>query len=554
MSSTTPPATPPSGATYPDAVESDGNLLAALDIGTNSVRMSLVRLDPAVGTWSLVSQHKETVRLGQGEFAENRLSDEAIARGVLVLSKFAEIARGRGASEIVAIATAAMREAQNRDEFIERARDWAGVEVQVVSGVEEARLIYLGVISGLELGKRRGLFIDIGGGSTELIVGTQQQHYVLESLKLGAIRLGNRFLTGMDGAVPHALYETMRQYARGVATHAYRKIEHAGFDVAVASSGTAMNLAAVAARRAGQDPATFSNYTLKAEELREVAAMLCGLTLEERRRVPGLNPERADIIVSGAAVLHTLADDLKIDGFLISDRSLREGVLVDALIRRLKASGHISRTRLPHEAGVRRRSVDRLARINADEKRHARHVAHLTLRLFDQAGKQGLHDFGAHDRELLEYASLLHDIGVFVSHSGHHRHSYYLIRNAEMAGFTDEEIEVVANLAYFHRKSPPKKRHAHFQELPARAQQFVRQASALLRLAEGLDRSHLGLVRDVTLDYDAGARAATLTLHSDADPRLEVWYVGNEKAVLEEAFGVTFTVRAANVPEAPAAV
>jgi Exopolyphosphatase len=510
--------------------------------------MSLVRLDAASGTWQLVSQHKETVRLGQDEFAANRLSDEAMTRGVFVLSRFADIARGRGAREIVAIATAALREAQNREEFIERARTRADVEVQVVPGVEEARLIYLGVVSGLELGARKGLFIDIGGGSTELIVGTQREHLVLESLKLGAIRLGNRFLTGMDGIIPHALYETMRQYTRGVATHAYRKIEQAGFDVAVASSGTAMNLAAVAARRAGQDPATFSNYTLKTSDLREVAEMLCGLTLEERRKVPGLNPERADIIVAGAAVLHTLADDLKIDGFLISDRSLREGVLVDALLRRLGDSRPAATVAagLPHEAGVRSRSVDRLARLNADEKRHTQHVVRLTLSLFDQARERGLHDYNAQDRELLEYAATLHDIGVFVSHGGHHRHSYYLIRHAEMAGFTDEEIEVMANLAYFHRKSAPKKRHAHFQALPARAQSFVRQASSLLRIAEGLDRSHLGLVRAVTLDYDPAARHATLTLHSDGDPRLEVWYVSSEKAAFEEAFGITLEVRAAD--------
>jgi exopolyphosphatase/guanosine-5'-triphosphate,3'-diphosphate pyrophosphatase len=264
--------------------------LAALDIGTNSVRMSLVRLDEEHQTWDVLSQHKETVRLGQDEFAHNKLSDDAIERGVLVLKKFAEVARGRGAGEIVAIATAALREAENRAAFIERARAEADIEVQVVSGVEEARLIYLGVASGLELGSKKALFIDIGGGSTELILGTQTEHLLLESLKLGAIRLGGRFLTGVTGPVPSSLYDTMRQYVRAVAAHALRRVRAEGFDVVVASSGTAMNLAQAAARRGGQDLPTVNNYRLKTSDLASVAEALRKLSLDERRRFPGINP------------------------------------------------------------------------------------------------------------------------------------------------------------------------------------------------------------------------------------------------------------------------
>jgi exopolyphosphatase/guanosine-5'-triphosphate,3'-diphosphate pyrophosphatase len=525
----------------------DPTLLAAMDIGTNSIRMSLVRLNLSTGHWNVLSQHKETVRLGQGEFSapgehrQNQLSEDAIARGVLVLQKFAEIARGRGAGEIVAIATAALREADNRDAFIERAASDAGIDVRVVPGVEEARLIYLGVASGVELGEKRGLFIDIGGGSTELIIGTQSEHHLLDSLKLGAIRVGNRFLQGVTGPIPVSLYAAMQQQVRVVSTHAVRRIRALGFELAIASSGTAQNLASVAVRRAGQDPASLRNYTLSARDLREVAEMLCKLTLEERRRVPGLNPERADIIISGAAVLQTLTEDLGIDGLQIADRSLREGIIVDALLRRQGASSG-------YEAGVRRRSIESLMRVLPGEEAHARHVAKLTLRLFEQAKAIGLHEYGPPQRELLEYAALLHDIGVFVSHTGHHRHSYYLIRHSELAGFTDEEIEVMANLAYFHRKSSPKKRHAHYQGLDRDDQQLVRRLSALLRLAEGLDRSHLGLVRDVDLRItEQGThRLLRLTAHTDSDPQLELWYVGNEKAAVEEAFGLPLEIVAAS--------
>jgi exopolyphosphatase/guanosine-5'-triphosphate,3'-diphosphate pyrophosphatase len=529
-----------------DTSKTDPTLLAAMDIGTNSVRMSMVRLDLKTGNWSVLSQHKETVRLGQGEFAapgehrQNELSEDAISRGVLVIQKFAEIARGRGAGEIVAIATAALREAENRDVFIDRAADLAGVEVRVVPGVEEARLIYLGVASGVEIGEKRGLFIDIGGGSTELIVGTQSEHLLLDSLKLGAIRVGNRFLQGVTGPIPASLYAAMQQQVRVVSTHAVRRIRALGFDFAIASSGTAQNLASVAVRRAGQDPASLRNYTLSARDLREVAEMLCKLTLEERRRVPGLNPERADIIISGAAVLQTLTEDLGIEGLQIADRSLREGVIVDAMLRRQGANSG-------YEAGVRRRSIESLMRVLSGEEAHARHVAKLTLRLFEQAKKIGLHDYGTPERELLEYAALLHDIGIFVSHTGHHRHSYYLIRHSDLAGFTDEEIEVIANLAYFHRKSPPKKRHLHFQGLGNDEQLMVRRLAALLRLAEGLDRSHLGLVTnvDLSIQEQGNQRSLQLTAYSESDPQLELWYVGNEKAAVEEAFGLPLEIVAA---------
>ncbi len=537
---------PPRSRTRP----TNDNILAALDIGTNSMRMVLVRLHPATGTWDTLSVHKETVRLGQGEFGddESHLTPEAIERGVLVLKQFAQVARGRNAGEIVAIGTAALREAANRDEFLARARDELGIEVQVVPGVEEARLIYLGVASAIEIGASKALFVDIGGGSTELIVGSQNEHFFLDSLKLGAIRLGNRFLTGIEEPVSPALFAEMQHYVQGVATHALRRIERVGYDLAIASSGTAQNLARVTAIRLGQDPNALRNYELKIADLRQTVEFLCGLTLEERRKVPGLNPERADIIVSGAAVLLTLADELRLSEFIIAERSLREGVLVDAILRRLARAGEQSPDTLAFESGIRRRSVDRLSRLNPDEEKHGRHVAFLALRLFDEARELGLHDYGAEERELLEHAAHLHDVGVWVSHAGHHRHSYYLIRHSDdMAGFTDEEIEMIANMAYFHRKSFPKKRHAQFNLLTPPNQAKVRHCAVFLRLAEGLDRSHLGMVRDVTLALDVETRTATLTLHPvpGSDAHLENWYVSSDTSAWEEAFGSSLAVRVA---------
>ncbi len=512
----------------------DPQILAALDIGSNSVRLSVVRLDEVAQNWTTLAQYKETVRLGQNEFGRHLLTEDAMQRGILALKTFTEIAQGYNAAEVVAIGTAALREAENREVFLERASRESGVMVRVVSGVEEARLIYLGVVSGLEMGERTGLFVDIGGGSTELIVGTQTEHRMLDSLKLGAIRVANQFLQGVTGQISPALFADMQQHVRLVAVHALRHIRELGFDIAIGSSGTATNLAKIAMMRAGLDVAYVSEFILQTEELGTIARMLCRMTQEERRNVPGLNPERADIIVAGAAVLLTLAEETGVTGFRIADRSLREGVIVDALLRRAGEKAGF-------EAGARRRSVERLARLMEGELPHARHVVFLTLRMFDELKRLGLHEYGPYERELLEFAALLHDIGIFVARSAHHRHSHYIIRHAEMAGFTDEEVQIIANLAYFHRKSPPRKRHQHFQALPREYQRMVRRLSILLRLAEGLDRSHLARVNDLT--FVVNGRQATLLLQTDGDPRLEVGYVAEVAALFQEEFGLALEVK-----------
>jgi len=518
------------------------NVLAAIDIGTNSARLSVVRLDPATSSWETLMQEKITIRLGENEFTTHRISEEAIGRGVLALQKLVEIAKRYHAGEIIAIATAALREAENREEFLAATQAWAGVEVRIVPGVEEARLIYLGVLSGIELGQRKGLFIDIGGGSTELIVGTQTRHLLLDSLKVGAIRMSNLYLEGITEPIPTALVEKIRMQVQRIAAHAIRDIRAEGFDVAYASSGTAMNLAQVAARMKSEDVATIRNYSLMITDLKAALEMLRRMTLEERRKVPGLNPERADIIVGGGTILLTVAEELNIDRFIIADRSLREGILVDALLRRVQPTDSSEGVGIgqQYEAGVRRRSIEGLARLMDREKDHARHVTELTLSLFDQAKYLGLHDYGAHERELLEYAALLHDVGIFISRSGHHRHSFYLIRHSELAGFTDEEIQIMANLAYFHRKSPPKARHPHFQSLSRDNQKMVRRLSILLRLAEGMDRSHLALITEARLIVRG--KRAELTMISSGDPNLEQWYVSDETSMFEEAFGLPLTV------------
>ncbi|HLH80420.1 MAG TPA: Ppx/GppA phosphatase family protein [Chthonomonas sp.] len=535
------------------------HVFAAIDIGTNSIRLAVVRIEDDNHITTL-AQHREMVRLGEGEFATHRMTPEAIDRGALVCARFADVARGFGADEIVAFATAAVREAENREEFIERVRREAGIEVRVISGPEEARLIWLGVSSGIELGSKRALLIDIGGGSTEVIVGTSEGHEVLESMKLGAIRLSNLFFDTPDPVSPE-LFAKVQAHVRAVANPVARRVQQAGFDLVLGSAGTINCLGQVVANYTGNVEASQKltsssslrgGITFRTADLREVVKLLCRLPLEERRQVPGMDPARADIILGGAAILLTFLEQVEAERITTSERGLREGILVDHLLRQ-------EGTREQFQTlSVRRRSILQLARACNYEADHAHHTAFLALRLFDELRRLGEHSYGNTSRELLEYAAILHDIGTFLSHSNHQRHAYYIIRNSDLLGFDDTEIDIIANVALYHRKGIPKKKHPNMADLNREERRRVRVLAALLRVAEGLDRSHLGLVRDIRLRREESPRRFVLTLISDAECELEVWGVQNNSDLFEYVFKAPLVAEVAHpnslalAPSAPA--
>ncbi len=504
------------------------NVLAFMDIGTNSVRLLIGRINPN-GTFATLMQQKETVRLGEGEFSQQRLRPRAMQRAVFVCSRFAAMARSWGAREIIAVATAATREARNRRQFVKRLQEDADIEVHVVSGKEEARLIHLGVSSGMNLGRRQALFIDIGGGSTEVIVGDQHQYRYLDTLKLGAIRLATQFFKpDFKGAVQRSRYKEIQRYVRNAAIHVLQNISRYDLDVAVGSSGTIMNLAAVAARRTGGRDARKADR-LRRDDLDEVVEMLCSLSLTERRKVSGLNADRADIIIPGAAIIHTFMHDLDLDEIQVSDRGLREGLPLDHLARGEHA-------RLLQTMNFRERSVLQLGHACDFDEPHARNVARLALALFDTAKDSGLHDLGNWPRDLLEYAALLHDIGVFLSFGDHEVHSAYFIHHAELLGFDDREIDIIAAATMFHRRSMPRKKHPALVGLDPASQHIVRVLSVLLRLAETLDRTHMGLVHDVSLRRE-GKDQAVLAIHCRQDCQLEMWGLQNHRKIFKRIFG-----------------
>jgi exopolyphosphatase/guanosine-5'-triphosphate,3'-diphosphate pyrophosphatase len=500
-----------------------GHVVAFLDLGTNSLRMLVVRINPNF-SYTVISQEKEAVRLGEGEFADQTLRREAIDRAVLVAKKFTDLAKTYGADEIIAVATSAAREATNQNVLLDRMRSEAGLELGVISGMEEARLVYLGVASGIDLSGRTALFIDIGGGSTELVLGDQANYSHLDSFKLGAIRLTNMFVPdGNTGPIEDAVYSKMKRHVRGLTIHTVQAVGGRKFDLVIGSSGTIVNLAEMAARNFDGKPGT-----LRLAQLKKLTALLRSLPLKERRQVPGMNPERADIILGGAAILETLMEELGIESLSICDRGVQNGMLIDYLS---KVEGYPN----AGEMSVREASVLQLGRSCNFDERHAETVVRLALQLFDSAKVIGLHDLGNKERELLKYAAYLHDVGDFISFTNHHAHSYYIVRNADLLGFAEWEIAVMANLVRYHRKRPPRRKDPEMAGLDERQRRMVITLSMFLRLAETLDRSHADLVKEI--DLKKGEKGEiVLGVVTEADPSLEVWGAEGSGKAFRRAF------------------
>ena len=505
-------------------------LLAALDLGTNSFHLVVARVRG--NGYEVVTREKETIRLGHGGGDMKELSADAMDRGIGALGRMQRIAGSFGAT-VRAVATSAVREAENAEVFIGRARREAGVEVEVISGLEEARLIHLGVLQATDAYDTPLIWIDIGGGSTEVFVGEHGQLLAARSFKLGAVRLTDRFFPG--GMVTPRAVDACRSYVRSILATFEREVAQHGFQLAVASSGTAETVAMlVAARRGGTAPRTFNRFTFVVAELDDVVeALVARRTPSTRLSVPGLEPGRADIIVAGAIVLQCVAHMYGITELTFSEGALREGVLLDTIARHQGGELH-------HLRDVSRQSVAALAARCDDDAAHSAHVAELALQLYD--GTQSMHELPPHCREYLEAAATLANVGLVIAHSKHHLHSYYVIRNSELAGLTDHEIEIIALVARYHRKSGPKPSHPEYMALDAESRQVVSTLAGILRVAIGLDRSHDGRVRAVRVRDDGrSTRGKRLVIEAvardQADISLEVYTAHERGGLLEDVLG-----------------
>lgn len=506
--------------------------LAAIDVGTNSVHL-LVARPTRHHRFEVLASEKEVVRLGSGSTDMKELAPEAMDRGIRALTRFRQLAATWDA-DVVAVATSAVREAANAAAFLERARAEAGVEVDVISGPEEARLIHLGVLQALPVFDRQLVLFDIGGGSTEVLVGLGESVLVARSLKLGAIRLTERFFPG--GLVEPGAVDACREHVRAHLNPVVREVRHHGFEVAVGSSGTIGAIASMALAARGEPPArSLSNVTFSREELAAVVdAVARAATPDERAEVPGLDAKRADIVVGGAVLLEQLFHELDVEELVVSDFALREGVILDAIHKREGPSRD-------HLHDLRRRSVVHLAHRLDPEPEHAEHTTALALQLFDATADRHRLPEGA--RELLEAAGLLHNVGLSISHDAHHKHSYYVIRNSEwLAGFTQHEVELIAQVARYHRKSAPKAKHVEHAALTGEDQRLVATLAGLLRVAIGLDRTHARVVRSLRCEDARDGLHLVLDVAPGADPSLERYVAEERKSLLEATLGTPVSI------------
>jgi len=494
-------------------------IIGFIDLGTNSVRLLVVRLNQN-GSYTLVTQQKEVIRLGEGEFTDNRLTDAAMQRATGVIVRLIELAKSRGAEEFVAVATSATREASNGEELCNRIEDLTGVQIHIISGAEEARLIWLGVSSGIDLKGETALFIDIGGGSTEIIVGDQHEPFFLRSLKLGAIRTTGMFVQAeKDGRVSQHMLFSLRRRIEHEIVHIARHINTWNITRAIGSSGTILSLETVAA---SHKPCVSSHIPgfISIEELDILIRYLSNLPLHMRKEVPGLNSDRADIIIAGAVILHEIVKVSGLKGVYTSSRSLRDGLLVD-YITRIPGFPHAE------PVSIRERSVRHLGRLCHIDEPHASHIVKLSLQLYHSGIRAGLFPSYDEAEELLSHAAYLHDVGQFISFSNHHQHSFYLITQVPLLGFNQHEVLMIGLIARYHRKKLPRQRDNPFQELDRTDRRIVRVLSLLLRIAENLDRSHDRRIEKA--EFIRKKDRVVLSVSCISDCSLEIWAVESEK-------------------------
>ena len=500
--------------------------IAAIDIGTNSVHVIIVQVRPD-RSFEIIDREKEMVRLGSGGLGGRSLTEPAMLASLQALGKFTRLAESHDVDEIVAAATSAVREADNGREFLGAIRQRTGIQVRVISGTEEARLIHRAAVYGVDVSGGAAVVIDIGGGSVELTQGAGARAHVAQSLKLGVIRLTEQFVR----SDPLSRRDERQLVAHVTETIAptVEKIVARGFDRVIGTSGTILSLGALAVgegRAVGSDDLRSRRVSVK--QIRRLRREIAALDLAGRLRLPGLDPQRADLAVTGSILLDTILRQIGAVELTLCDLALREGLALDYLSRN---RAHIAK--VEQFPDVRRRSVVELAERCNYASEHADQVRRLSLSLFDQT--QPAHGLGAREREWLDHAALLHDIGVHISYGRHHKHSYYLIKNGDLRGFEPEEVEVMALVARHHRRGLPKKSRGGYASLPARLRRTVKALAAMLRVAEGLDRSHAQSV--ASFEIVPGLRDYLLRLTPAGDTELELWAAQRSVAPLEAILG-----------------
>jgi exopolyphosphatase/guanosine-5'-triphosphate,3'-diphosphate pyrophosphatase len=525
---------------------------AAIDVGSNALRLRVVEasgpragLHDAAGAaprnaqlallasdeepWRDLTTLRAPVRLGAEVFLSGRLAPASIGQACAALREFkAEMDRAK-VDAYRAIATSAVREAKNGATLVERARREAGIELETIEGIEEARLIQLAVTRRIPIGDRRALLVDVGGGSTELTLLDKGETAFTMSLPLGTVRLLEAYLKGaktVDRARERLLEEAIDR-ALGEALPKLGQV-----DVLVGTGGNVDTLFDLCPVKAG-------GRAIDVPSARSLFKKMCAMSTGERRDAYQLRPDRADTIVPATAIFLRLAKKLDLAAILAPGVGLAGGILeelVDKFFHVWDAAGEAERVL---DACVR------LGRRYQFDEAHARQVTKFVAQLFDDL--QAVHAFGVRDRMLLRAAAMLHDIGDFIHYSGHHKHSYYLIQHADIMGVTPDERAVVANIARYHRKGPPDPTHPNFRDLSKEARGKVRGLAAILRIADALDREHQQKIESVRAAIDRSAGSVTLFLRGTDDRELEEWTVGAKASLWRDEYDLDVVIAKAEV-------
>jgi exopolyphosphatase / guanosine-5'-triphosphate,3'-diphosphate pyrophosphatase len=504
----------------------DSRTVAVIDLGSNSWRLVVFSYAAASGLWwKRTDELYETVRIGAGEDASGELSEEAMQRGLETLGVLGRFCRAAGLEpgDVHAIATSAIREAANRDEFLARARECTDrFEIEVLSGEEEARMGYVAAVNSTTL--TDGGVLEIGGGSLQLIEVAGRRPGKLTSLELGAVRLTERFLPDDDPAKKGRLRK-LREHV----TAELQQLDwlHGAGGRLVGIGGAVRNLAAAAQLAATGVDVGVQGYVITRETLKELVAQLAALPVSERGNVPGVKPGRGDIILAAAATIQAVLEFGDFEGIEATESGLREGVF---LTRELLAGGE------PLLADVRRAGVNNLAVQYESDLPHVGHVADLSLQLFDSLAEKGVFEPTEGERELLWAAAMLHDVGMAVSYDDHHKHSRYLILNAELPGFDPRERALIAQITRYHRKGMPKL--GVYAPLARDGdEELLERCAAIVRIAEHLERGRDQAVRKVTVTRNGDYTRLRLVAAGDLTlPRWSLDRYGDSD-LFEAAFG-----------------
>jgi len=553
---------------------------AALDVGSNALRLRIIEASAPSSTWAraadraqlpLLVTEKESptgwrellslrapVRLGSEVFVTGRLAPQSIGQACAALRQFRDAMDQLGVDAYRATATSAVREAQNGATLVERARREARIELEVIEGVEEARLIQLAVVRRLKLEDRRAMLLDVGGGSTELTFLDRGQGTFAMSLSLGTVRLLETFLAsprkrGREGGA-QVLGRVDRERLKLIGETVDRALAEAlphikrASEMLVGTGGNVETLADLCPVRGGLGSGLPSR-AIDVTAMRALIGKMAAMTTEERRTTYSLRPDRADTIVPAAMIFLKAAQAFRVSHVTVPGAGLKEGILEELVDKYFDVWDEAG------EAKSVLAACRRLGSRYSFDERHAELVSRFATQLFDDL--QPVHAFTARDRLLLQAAALLHDIGDYVRYDGHHKHSHYLIMHAEILGLLPEERAVVANIARYHRKSAPDIDHPNFRELDKVSRGKVRGLSAMLRIADALDREHRGKVREVRAELDGATppRKVALVLGGTQDRELEEWSVGHKSELFRDVFDLDVQVmraeKEASIPHEP---